>query len=551
LNFKFNQTLAGPNATVVFEARGLEFPGCSVVVPASGAMNFTSVNVRGSTVFEDRPDEKIDVSYKIISQGMDYNSTFGTVQVLRKHAKGGTCQNGGDPHIVTFDGYNFDSQTPGTYKLFSHQNLEIQTVQRPWYGGNVQSNAAIGIRYGRSLFAFDASASQNDFVYLTSLNNNTDGVVYIKPTSTTFHGGLVHTIKFSCGTEMKLIHNYANQFAWVDVTLVLGPGYSNYGGLCNQVTPTTANQLFNASGAYVSRGGQSEAAFIQSWKVPTGKEILGGNSNLADADITGAYLTCTLPNIQVPPPAPIVPPCNRYIPPTLNNTIPQTNQTLPQNQTLPHNDTFFNQTVSYCDRLFKDNDCNKVVSPDSFVLACRADSLLTGNYQFAEGLKSAYFASCQAKCGLMVKDTKPEIVQQAVAVQEKCGLSGFECPNKCSQHGICSKNGCVCMPGFSGPDCSIDLATLITYSPQNATYVKQAPVDYNSKPVPASAYNQYITAQSAADKQYDSPVAHPMAYPASLPTSATGASSTVAPVISGASGVNFAPAALALIALFL
>ena len=494
------------DVTVFLEAPGINFENCAVVIPASGYNNFVDVPVRPAPVFTDRTSDDFVIKAKVNTADHAYDSTTQVYKATRTYSKGGVCSSIGDPHFTLFDGFTGDFQGKGTYYLFKHKDLVIQTTQGDCNPGTT-CNHAIAVRYGSTVLALD-TRGEYKVSGLREVTPNKDGVQYVAPTSN--DSGRVHSIKVPGGTTIDLVQNWNDKIHWIDFTLHLANGYTDYGGLCNQIAPKAPETLHCQDGADVARA-QSEK-FFSGWVVSDADNLLNGGYKLNAPALSNVYNKCTLPAHPIAPVKPLPPaPLPTYAAPKYTREAPQLQTTVvtsyvvsttaapatttgtatvaPQVQTYavpitvtqavqpvatppPKNPEFEKQCQSHCQKIFDVPGCKSIVDPSNFIKSCVADSVLSGNLFMAEAMKSAYLAQCNTATQYMKNDIKPQVVEQAQSIRKECGLGNNKCINNCSGNGACGGNGCVCNSGFGGLDCSVNLNKLISYNPQSNSYAQ-------------------------------------------------------------------------------
>ena len=375
-----------------------------------------------------------------------------------------TCTSIGDPHFVLFDGFAVDHQGAGSFYLFDSPQLTIQTYQGV-YSGVTTVNKAVAVRYGKSVVVLDVT---ND--YLSSLKTVQDdgkmsGMIFT-PASTYSHD---QVITLPDGSSITLTPMKDSTTSYVNVNLALSAGYpENTGGICNR--KGSDQLLWNRDGTSIGR--DQIDAFAESWKVLSDEDLFQGRfPTSADPKLLNAGQLCTVPEKYVrpvppPPPAPLP----TYVPPK-----PEPPVVNPTPLPAPPQD-FLKEALATCNKIFEDIHCHSIVDHKPYIAICIADTKTTGDYAIAEATKRSYLSKCHSQTNYMLYNPVPIVVQQATQVQTQLGLGNNTCVNQCSNNGQCTNSGCVCKSEFTGSDCSISIAPLITYSPITQNYSESNPV---------------------------------------------------------------------------
>jgi hypothetical protein len=108
-----------------------------------------------------------------------------------------------------------------------------------------------------------------------------------------------------------------------------------------------------------------------------------------------------------------------------------------------------------CKKAIEGTSCEAIVSSSFYVDACITDLYTTGDKTSIESNRLAYAQTCST----LSKTTGNSTLE----IKKECGFEHYTCPNNCTsvKHGICGKNGCECLPDYSGFDCSILLVVPI------------------------------------------------------------------------------------------
>ncbi|KAJ2993742.1 hypothetical protein HDV02_002105 [Globomyces sp. JEL0801] len=531
--FRLKQKQLQP-VQVFFEAAGVTFSKCSVEVGVEDFNQWKEIELSTAPVFDNRKETDVNIRARVFQSQTQIDQDY---KCKRIYAPGGTCSSVGDPHYKLFNKIDTTHMGEGVFYLFRHDFLTIQATQGKCFSGKPTCNQAIAVRYGSSIMALDTRVGNVNNIKMTEITPNKDGIVYTAPNVKDSN----HKIRLPCGSEIKFnVHTTAKD-RWIDINMVIAPGYNNHGGICNQIG-AKAGDLHCRTGEVVNVGLVDK--FMKSWMVPQSENILSGQYRQVLPPAAKPGNVCKLPEkpaVVVPPPVqtttlppyvappktttsvPVtttVAPVTTLISTTLagkptiiTTTVPATTKVAPQTTVItttiagtttkitttvaavpttappatytvpPPPPSYINQVEQHCRSLFNVNGCKSIVDVDFFVKSCITDATLTGSFVFAESSRLAFMILCQTTTQCMKQDVDPVIVQKALTIQKDCGLGNNSCINNCSGKGVCGNNGCRCEPGFGGPDCSINLTNLISYNPvTNQFSPNTAPVLLPTKP---------------------------------------------------------------------
>ncbi|KAI8912744.1 hypothetical protein EDD86DRAFT_116758 [Gorgonomyces haynaldii] len=526
-----------------FEAPGLTFGNCSYLIPAEKYSDFLEIPVRGVPVFVDRPSDDITVTVKVDTPDSVYGDTKETYKGKRTYSPCGTCVSVGDPHLVTFDGFATTRHDLGTYWFLKQEHLEVQVTHVQCSKEGIACNGAVSIRYGKTVLALDVREGKGDESFKIVTGDQKE----LEYTAPAIKGsGRTHTVVVPGGTTLQVTHNInRKQGSYLDINLHLGEGLHGYGGICNQIKPSTPETLHCSDGKDVSRNKATE--FVTSWKVDDKSNHLFGNYRTTNPEMKEVYKACSLPPVPtLTPPKETQPPLPQYTVPVSSEVYATTVSTVisttivtsttvlptvttttvvstsveagtttvvtstsvlpalststqaitstvatvstvssaqPQYTQPPANPEYTKEVTAHCQGLFAAPGCDKLIPSAPYVQACVSDALTTGNYLMSEAMKIAYLARCNTLTGYMQQDVQPAVVQNATQVRKDCGLGSNQCINSCSGKGLCGPNGCVCNPGFGGLDCSVDLNAKVSYNQDTKQYGTNNPV-YQQMPAP-------------------------------------------------------------------
>ncbi|KAH6574905.1 hypothetical protein BASA62_002270 [Batrachochytrium salamandrivorans] len=360
---------------------------------------------------------------------------------------------------------------------------------------------AVVFRYGPTVMSMDTrgSAKALDRYSVTEVTPNTNGIRH-----TPGPEAGEHKIVFPCGSKLSIAVVNDDGIVNLHVGLYLVAGYPSSRGLCNKIRPPSPdNKLIGSDGKLYNRDNRGEvAAFVNSWEVK-------------DADVlTSPGARASIPPLQQQPgtvckfpakllPKPVVPvPSTTTTTTTTTTTGTTTTGTTTAaatstTATAPHSASTLPSTTSTastiypsppapsgyippppppppppdviveiqkcCQSIFNIPSCNAIVPAESYIQSCISDAKASGSYVSSDKVKQEYLAKCRTLTDDMILDPTKDVIDQGTKIKKECGFGNGTCINSCSGKGTCTDFGCVCSPGFSGMDCSMDLTKATQY----------------------------------------------------------------------------------------
>jgi hypothetical protein len=125
---------------------------------------------------------------------------------------------------------------------------------------------------------------------------------------------------------------------------------------------------------------------------------------------------------------------------------------------------FIDQVTQACKNVFVVEGCNEILPAAPYIEECIKDATTLGTFDMVESGRCNYMAVCKGLLSYTTADPDDKVVEKAKEIEKASGLDDNACKNDCSGNGVCSANGCTCNPGFSGMDCSNNLAALSAYA---------------------------------------------------------------------------------------
>lgn len=467
-NVKLDTKPEGP-VSVYFTAPGLYFSECVLEFTPENYDQVKPIKVNGVPEFESATTKSYNITAREFTEPAKYTDV--TYSVEREIVPAGSFEAVGDPHYKTLDGFSYTRMGKGYYSVFEHPDMSIHAFQAI-YKGSATVHHAVAVRFGSSIFALDLRGM--DFKKgkfpetLTEITPNSDGVVYSPPTKK----NPKHVLTGPGGTKITLTPKKNSINKYININANIAAGFLQNGGLSN--IKNADGKLQMKSGEMVDRSELD--AFYDSWKLDEAETLFKG---VFPEVITPAGFVenkCTIPD-QVAPPPPV------YIAPVIPAYTAPAPEPDPVEEVLPAlPDTFDAECTKFCTDLFANICCESLVPVQFSIDACIADAKATGSYAFAETIKEEYFESCLSKTEFLIDNSSGEDTARGLKIQQDCGLGEATCVNDCSNNGECTYGGCVCNAGFTGTDCSEDMAALTALNPDTNTFTTDCPKKVYSEP---------------------------------------------------------------------
>ncbi|XP_068877367.1 von Willebrand factor D and EGF domain-containing protein-like [Aphelocoma coerulescens] len=184
------------------------------------------------------------------------------VKVTVRDLPTGNCYSFTDPHIITFDGWRYDSYKIGTFLLCRSESRVFEVHVRQWDCGGRRSattcNCGVAAQEGGDIVVLDTCNGhfQDSKPHLTI--KSTEALPRVKILKS--YGGRKITILFPSGAFVR-----ADMSEWGMGVTVRTPGrdFNSTRGLCGLFDGITHNDLSNTP----------EEDFIEEWRIPPGKSL--------------------------------------------------------------------------------------------------------------------------------------------------------------------------------------------------------------------------------------------------------------------------------------
>ncbi|KAI8609322.1 hypothetical protein BC830DRAFT_1085576 [Chytriomyces sp. MP71] len=436
------------------------------------------------------------------------NANYG---IQYTHSPGLHCTIVGDPQVHTFDGTGYTQVDAGSFYFVKNDYLEVQGFLYNCDDGIV-CLGAVSVRYGDSVLLIDGDHTPDGNGVVKKVSDSLNGLTYT-PTGNSDNGGrfTIGTFQTADGSKIVVDNDLWEHAPHMNVDITLSPFFRNVEstGQCantpgNIQTWPVASENQHIHKHYVA--GILRDPLVKHNLDPTKPLRAGMTFNETTyADI------CVIQVIQ-PPVVIVQPPVDPcivpYTPPSFVPPTVITNASAPV--------AVFNPAAYMAaDLVNAQNQCQQILSAEKceqlptanaafFLDACIKDYLLSSSHRFSEGHRQMLHVRCAAACQAVVNSPAPvqTLVQPAAALQLQNGYGQNLCPNSCSGNGVCSAVGCACAAGFSGVNCSVNLATL----PCPAKQPVSQGIVYVAAPAPSAPLVQPSVQVAVQAAQAGSPV---------------------------------------------
>uniref|UniRef100_A0A674DWP3 von Willebrand factor D and EGF domains n=1 Tax=Salmo trutta TaxID=8032 RepID=A0A674DWP3_SALTR len=233
---------------------------------------------------------QISVNRIVTSNFLWSGYTPQSVQITVTDVPSAYCYSFTDPHIITFDGRQYDNYQIGTFVLYKSTRQPLEVQVRQWECGSVVHHASCTCgfvaRDGSDVIAFDmCNGELGDTRPHLSVKNRDVGKSGIRITES--YQGRKVTMTFSSGTFVR-----ADVSDWGMSLTLRAPSsdWSQTQGLCGTYDGQTHNDLHTAGGAALDN--EDVAAFISEWKLLPGSSLFDTVPSYQSAPNPHRYCNC-------------------------------------------------------------------------------------------------------------------------------------------------------------------------------------------------------------------------------------------------------------------
>lgn len=371
-----------------------------------------------------------------------YDAIYESLCLAKTAVFGSKSLSWGDPHIVTFDGFQHDFFETGDYFLVRQINGEFSIQTRQSVCAQASCNTAVAIKYRSVIFYvyLGAGGVPSTFTYGDIIANHI-----------TITGGgkeFAFITQNGIKVEVKVGFWEARSLFYLSVQTAVPASYLlQLVGLAGYYDGSPTNDCRWRSGIISCT---NLLGFQRSWKCLDSEDLFLN----PEASIPPLY-GASAPSDAIPQ----IAEC-RGLPAAVSNTtadfsakssplpeelknkteVPGFSPPTSPNFTDPETKEKANTT---CSTHFTSGDLVLVcrscgVDPAKYYKQCMTDYAIAGDESFVPDALNAFIAECASRC----------------AAKNTTLPTNSTCANMCSLRGSCNAGTCACDEGFSGPDCS-------------------------------------------------------------------------------------------------
>lgn len=393
----------------------------------------------------------------------------------------------GDPHFATLDGYKYDFQEAGVFKLFDSQNFAVQIFQdkcgkAPLRATSPSCVTGVALRFGTSIIRFQLQgatiayskaypSTREDPSWFAVQNTKGDGNAY-RVYLASDRGTWVDIVRYAIGLNVGL--QVSPYFQTDDVSGLLG----NWNGdakddvqdptrRANENVVDLNDNLFTCDAATCDK-------FLESIYA---RDYLGrGTKSLAFLDqgyliVSDQKIGTTPFSLSLLPLAPPTLPAKKAVleegqqeeADTRAETENSDGASFPTPTT--SSEEIATQAARLCNAVLKNlSVCNNYIRDLPYYIQsiCTADAIGTGNLDTVDSTKVMLLRACRREIDTrLASRTIMSLADRKKLVADR-KLMGFgdlsACKGKCANKGVCLASGCRCKTGFSGLTCDVKLS---------------------------------------------------------------------------------------------
>ncbi|KAH6595159.1 hypothetical protein BASA61_003858 [Batrachochytrium salamandrivorans] len=225
-----------------------------------------------------------------------------------------------DSRVETFDKLSFPLKKLGWYSMLTTKDLEVQVKVVKCTEKQVCIKTVL-VRYGSTAMSMDVSGSVKDIskYSMTYLTTSTNGIKYTPEPKA---GN--HMLNFPYGSSIYVIVVKNNGIVSLKLIILLYPGYSSPGGLCNKPRDESPdNKLIGSNGKSYNLANDGEYnTLVNSWRVKSADALTNPRAKTLQPSIQFGAV-CKIPdNLQPKPVDPLPPKPVDPVPPEPVDPIP-------------------------------------------------------------------------------------------------------------------------------------------------------------------------------------------------------------------------------------
>ncbi|XP_054975767.1 von Willebrand factor D and EGF domain-containing protein [Sorex araneus] len=237
----------------------------------------------------------------IVNEDFLWNSYVpNSIQIRVKDVPTAYCYLFTDPHIITFDGREYDNFKTGTFVLYKSTSRDFEIHVRQWDCGSlhypVSCNCGFVAREDSDVITLDMCSGQlhESQPYLFVKSQDVTSNIKI---SESYLGRKV-TIWFSSGTFIR-----ADLSEWGMSLTIRAPtlDYRNTLGLCGTFDENPENDFHDKSGMKIDKTFNNHVAFINEWRILPGKSMFDTMPTLQPSPGKWSYCSCSLNTTSLHP----------------------------------------------------------------------------------------------------------------------------------------------------------------------------------------------------------------------------------------------------------
>ncbi|XP_006834449.1 PREDICTED: von Willebrand factor D and EGF domain-containing protein [Chrysochloris asiatica] len=235
----------------------------------------------------------------IVSEDFLWNSYIpDSIQIRVKDVPSAYCYSFTDPHIITFDGRDYDNFKTGTFVLYKSTSRDFEVHVRQWVCGSfrypVSCNCGFVAKEGGDVVTFDMCSGQLHESQPYLFVKSQDGTNNIKITEA--YLGRKVTIWFVSGAFIR-----ADLSEWGMSLTIRAPStdYRNTLGLCGTFDGNPENDFHDKNGVKIDQIFNNLVAFIHEWRILPGKSMFDIMPTPLTSPEKISYCSCSVDTVSL------------------------------------------------------------------------------------------------------------------------------------------------------------------------------------------------------------------------------------------------------------